>query len=339
MKKYFRILIPIFIVQCSLFIVHCSAQDPIYSQFYAAPMQLNPAFAGNAYAPFIAANYRSQFSSFSGGAAYSTYSISYDQFLEGLNSGIGISLMNDDAGQGIYKKTYANVNYAYKIKINEDFTAKMGIQAGIIQTNLDWSKLIFYDQLDAQTGPYNSNGEVRASQETKPASSSNTVFDVGTGFLVYSSKFYAGFAAKHLTTPYIGFKPSNAGLIGIPIQWNVHAGYEITLTEATRSKPSSYVTPNIMAVKQADFTQIVAGAYSGFGPVFAGAWMRYSGGPESIIALIGYRQDYFKIGYSYDYTISGLSGKTGGTHEVSFTINLDPYRAKFDLNDCFQMFR
>ncbi len=339
MARYFHFLIPIFIVHCSLFIVHCSAQDPIYSQFYAAPMQLNPAFAGNAYAPFIAANYRSQFSSFNGGAAYSTYSVSYDQFLEGLNSGIGISLMNDDAGQGIYKKTYANVNYAYKIKINDDFSAKMGIQAGIIQTSLDWTKLIFYDQLDAQTGPYNPNGEVRPSQETKPASTTNTVFDVSTGFLVYSPKFYAGFTAKHLTTPYIGFKSSNAGLIGIPIQWNVHAGYEITLAEATRSKPSTYVTPNIMMVKQADFMQIVGGAYAGFGSVFAGTWLRYSGAPESVIALIGFRQDYFKIGYSYDYTISGLSGKTGGTHEISFTVNLDPYRAKFDLNDCFQMFR
>ena len=330
MKKNFLFFVPIYIF--SLLCVKKYAQDPIYSQFYAAPLLLNPAFAGNAYAPFIAANYRSQFASFNNGTAYSTYSVSYDQFLEGLNSGIGLSLMSDDAGQGIYKKTMANVNYAYKIKINDDFSAKMGIQAGIIQTSLDWSKLIFYDQL-------NPGGTELPTQEIKPAQTSTTVFDVSTGFLVYSPKFYAGFTAKHLTTPYLGFKPSNAGLIGVPIQFNVHAGYEITITEATRVKPSSYITPNIMLVKQADFTQVIGGAYAGFGPVFAGAWMRYSGGPESIIALIGFRQDYFKIGYSYDYTVSGLANKTGGTHEVSFTVNLDPYRAKFDLNDCFQMFR
>ncbi len=337
MARYFRFLIPIYIL--FHFCADLSAQDPIYSQFYAAPLQLNPAFAGNAFAPFIAVNYRSQFSAFNGGAAYSTYSVSYDQFLEGLNSGIGISIMNDDAGQGIYKKTYASVDYSYKIKINENLNAKMGIQAGLIQSNLDWTRLIFSDQLDAQTGPYNNDGSTRPSQETKPQNNSNSNFDVSTGFLVYGTKFYGGFTAKHLTTPYIGFKSSNAGLIGIPIQFNVHAGYEFTLSEATRSKPSSYVTPNIMVVKQADFTQIVGGAYTGIGPVFAGAWMRYSGGPESVIALIGFRQDYFKIGYSYDYTISGLSGKTGGTHEISFTVNLDPFRSKFDINDCFQMFR
>ena len=81
MKKNFLFFTPIYIF--SLLCVKTYAQDPIYSQFYAAPLQLNPAFAGNAYAPFIAANYRSQFASFNNGAAYSTYSVSYDQFLKG----------------------------------------------------------------------------------------------------------------------------------------------------------------------------------------------------------------------------------------------------------------
>ncbi|MEL7422621.1 MAG: type IX secretion system membrane protein PorP/SprF, partial [Bacteroidota bacterium] len=44
------------IVVCSL-----QAQDPIFSQFYAAPLQLNPAFAGTTIAPRFTFNHRNQY--------------------------------------------------------------------------------------------------------------------------------------------------------------------------------------------------------------------------------------------------------------------------------------
>lgn len=56
------------------------AQDPIYSQYYAAPIQLNPAFAGNTYTPHIAINYRNQWPSLN--QAYVSYSVSYSQFFK-----------------------------------------------------------------------------------------------------------------------------------------------------------------------------------------------------------------------------------------------------------------
>jgi len=32
------------------------AQDPIFSQYYSAPLQLNPAFTGNTYTPHLGFN-------------------------------------------------------------------------------------------------------------------------------------------------------------------------------------------------------------------------------------------------------------------------------------------
>lgn len=52
------------------------AQDPVFTQFYAAPLQLNPAFAGNTYAPFITVNYRNQWSGFNSFKTYVTYAAS-----------------------------------------------------------------------------------------------------------------------------------------------------------------------------------------------------------------------------------------------------------------------
>ena len=76
-----------------------SAQDPVYTQFYAAPLQLNPAFTGTTYAPRFGLIYRNQLPSFAGNA-YETYSASYDQFVPDLNSGFGFFVASDDQGEG-----------------------------------------------------------------------------------------------------------------------------------------------------------------------------------------------------------------------------------------------
>jgi type IX secretion system PorP/SprF family membrane protein len=314
------------------------AQDPVFSQFFASPLQLNPAFAGNAYAPFIALNYRMQFPAFNGsGAAYSTFAASYDQHLAGLNSGFGFSLMADDAGQGIYKKIYTNVDYSYKVTINKNLTTRLGVEVGFIQSNLDWSKLVFPDQI-----PPGPNGQPTATGEVPLSENSRTIFDMSMGAVVYGSGFHAGFTAKHLATPNEGFINANQNLrIGLPTRWTIHGGYEIVLKKATRYAPSNYITPLLMHVRQGDFNQTVIGASGGFGYITAGLLYRHSGpSPESLITMIGFKQDYFKIGYSYDYSVGSLFGRTSGSHEISLTINLDPKANKrIDINDCFQIFR
>jgi type IX secretion system PorP/SprF family membrane protein len=315
-------------------------QDPVFSQFFASPLQLNPAFAGNAYAPFIALNYRMQYPAFNGsGAAYSTFAASYDQHLEGLNSGIGFSLMADDAGQGIYKKTYTSVHYSYKVSINKNLTTRIGVEAGFIQANLDWNKLIFLDQIGDLSNP---DAPLRPTNEVPLASNSRNIFDMSTGFLIYGSGFHAGISAKHLATPNEGFINANQNLrIGLPTRWTIHGGYEIVLKRATRYAPANYITPLLMHVRQGDFSQTILGASGGFGYITGGLMYRHSGSQaESIISMIGFKQDYFKIGYSYDYSVGGLFGQTGGSHEISVTINLDPYAGKkVDINDCFKIFR
>jgi type IX secretion system PorP/SprF family membrane protein len=332
-KRLLLIPILLFLLRGGIMI----AQDPVFSQFYASPLQLNPAFAGNAYAPFIALNYRMQYPNFLNGAAYSTFAASYDQFLNGLNSGIGFSLMTDDAGQGILRKNFASAHYAYKVAVNDDAAFKIGVEAGMIQTNLNWSKLTFGDQLD----PTNGN-PTKPTGEAVPASLNRSVFDLSTGVLFYSSGFYIGVTAKHLATPNEEFIKTDRNLrVGLPIRWNVHGGYEIILRKATRYRPANFITPSLMVVKQGDFAQVVGGAYGGFGPIIAGAWYRQAySNPDAFITMIGFKQDYFKIAYSYDYQVGQLGGATGGSHEISLTINLDPYsKKKFDPSDCFKMFR
>jgi type IX secretion system PorP/SprF family membrane protein len=319
------------------------AQDPVFSQWYASPLQTNPAFAGINQAPFIALNYRMQYPSFNNGAAYSTFSGSFDQALNRSNSSIGISIMTDDAGQGILKKTYASAIYAYKVNINDKMGVKIGVEGGMISSNLDWNKLVFLDQIDPISGWVNPDGTIRPTSEVRPEQINRTVFDISTGLLLYAPNFHVGLSAKHMATPDESFlKSTNSNLrIGLPVRWTLHGGYEVILQKSTRSRPASFVTPSLMIVKQGDFAQFVGGVYAGLGPIFTGVWYRHAlSNPESAIFAIGFRQDFFKIGYSYDFPVGGLSTRTGGSHEISVNINLDPYQnKKKDLNDCFKMFR
>ena len=89
------------------------AQDPQFSQFYANPLYLNPAFAGTARCPRLAMNYRNQWPGIPGN--FVTYSASYDQHVDNMNGGLGVLVMNDRAGAGALTTTGASGIYSYQL--------------------------------------------------------------------------------------------------------------------------------------------------------------------------------------------------------------------------------
>ena len=321
----------------SLFINEVKGQDPVFTQFYAAPLQLNPAFAGNTYAPFITVNYRNQWSGFNNFKTYVTYAASFSQFIEGMNSGIGLMIQSDNAGDGIYKNTRVSAIYSYKVQVNRDFAVKFGIEGTAVQNRLDWNKLVFPDQIDP-------TGEVNfPSNEVAPTDLTKSYIDLSTGILAYSKLFYGGITIKHLNTPDESLLDINSNInSGLPVRLSIHAGSQFPLFTDNKGNSKSFISPNIMFVKQGDFGQVNAGAYFGFGAFFAGAWYRHAfSNGDAAIALVGFQKGIMKFGYSYDFTISGLTtAVTGGTHEFSFIINLDHNKTRrVDYNDCFEIFR
>ncbi|MCB0661689.1 MAG: type IX secretion system membrane protein PorP/SprF [Saprospiraceae bacterium] len=322
------------------------SQDPVFSQFYAAPLQINPAFAGNTLAPRIALNYRNQWPSLTGG--YVTYAASYEQLFEPLNSGLGLMVQADDAGDGTYKSTNFGLTYAYRLTFGNNFFAKIGVEVGGAQISLDWDRLIFADQIDPINGPTGPGGITNPSGEIRPDDLNKTYFDISTGMLLYSPNFYFGFSAKHLNTPDQTLLNTNDQLTsGLPIRWTVHGGTQIPITSGSRNSFPVFISPNLAFIKQGDFGQIDGGAYVGFGMFFAGAWYRYAfTNGDAVIGTIGIQKDIFKIGYSMDFTVSDLAMEgTGGAHEISLILNFENSetfqrkRRSSRFNDCFQLFR
>ena len=72
-KIFFAVAVAIFMSDTA------QAQDPAFSQFYANPLYLNPAFAGSNECPRANLNYRDQWPGI--GRTYITTSASFDQHI------------------------------------------------------------------------------------------------------------------------------------------------------------------------------------------------------------------------------------------------------------------
>lgn len=320
-------------------ITHINAQDPVFSQFYAAPLQLNPALTGLVDAPVFTLNYRNQWAGVPN--AYTTYAATYSQYAPRLNSGFGMSVMADVAGNGIYNTYQVGAHYAYDIRFSDDFYMRMGMEAAWVGKRLDWSQLIFLDQIDPLTGAFDQDGNPNPTQEQAPAQNVNYL-DLGVGALLHTKHFYVGFAAKHLTAPDESFWPRENFLGELPIRFTVHAGAEIPLNKDNKYKKTTFLSPSILFAKQRQFHQLNLGAYLRYNIILGGIWFRHTfTNADAVIMMVGFQKGPIKVAYSYDLTVSRLGMQAGGAHEVSLMFNLgDPNRKRQQrYNDCMQLFR
>lgn len=274
------------------------AQDPEFTQFYANPLYLNPAFAGSARCARIVMNYRNQWPALTG--TFVTYNASYDQHFRAIGGGIGLLVNQDYAGQGTLVTTNASAMYSPTIPLTREFSVKMAFQATYHQKRVDWDKLTFGDMIDPR------RGFVYTSLEQRKYTSVS-MFDVSAGILGYSKRYFFGFAMNHLTEPNEGFLGSSP----LPIKYTGHAGALIQLDRTGETA----ISPNILFQKQQDFRQLNLGFYVIKGPLVGGLWYRNE---DAFIALIGIQKGMVKMGYSYDITVSKLANATAGSHEISF---------------------
>ena len=195
-----------------------SAQDPAFSQFYANPLYLNPAFAGTNVCPRVNLNYRDQWPGI--GRTYVTTSVSWDQHIQSIGGGLGILVSQDRAGAGNLNTSHASLLYSYRLRLNNTFSMKAGFEASYRMIQLDWTDLTFGDMIDPQYGFIYPTGE---QIDTYP--SSRNFPDFSAGLLGYSENFFFGFAAHHLTMPNQGFISESE----LPTKLTAHIGGNFTI--------------------------------------------------------------------------------------------------------------
>lgn len=285
------------------------SQDPTFTQFYSNPIYLNPAFTGSNGCPRFVSNFRSQWNGLTGN--YQTTSFAYDQYVKSISGGVGIIGLYDSQGQNTIQTSMIGLTYSYHLKVNRKFSIMFGARAAYFQKFLDWNKLTFGDMIDPR------RGFIYQTNET-PRGGSRGFFDVSSGVIGFSKNYFFGIAMHHMN------RPDESLILGksnLPIRYTAHFGSNIRIDRNGRYGVSTFLMPNVIYQYQNGFQEFNLGTYVKFGNLTAGVWYRTT---DAFILSFGYQANKYKVGYSYDLTVSKLGNMISqGSHEVSLGFNFN----------------
>jgi type IX secretion system PorP/SprF family membrane protein len=287
-----------------------SGQDVEFSQYYANPIYLNPAFAGSEDYTRVALNYKALLPSSYGN--YSIYSASIDKYYDELGGGIGFQIMNDRQAQGVINNLSLGLVYSYHIRLKKNWSLNAGLKLGYNINTVNGNNLIMTDMIDPSTGVSGTNSESGLYQKS-------LYFDFSAGILSWYDRYYFGVSVDHLTKPQISLGSDDPG----PIyrKYTFHGGVEIPFIN-TIYKEYMTLSPNIIYQQQGKASKINLGLYLNRNALSAGLWLRSNTQLNftGAVFMLGYITDYSTFAYSYDipFYLNGVNGVIYGSHEVTF---------------------
>ena len=317
LHKYLFALLAIFTS-----LANAKAQDVEMSQYFSAPLQLNPAMTGISYGPRATLNYRNQWSALGDGfnGGYTTYMAGFDMHIDKIRAGIGCLFVGDLIANGIYGSYKVSLLYSQQIKINRKMAVKIGIEGSYIHSRIKWSELRWSDMIDPYTGFYNNIDQPNPTAEPTPGTTALHRGEMGAGALFFTEKLYVGFAVNNLLMHKQSFTGNSDAQV--PLKFKVHFGGIFPVRHKKEMRYNIWVSPNVLFVNQRNAFQAEGTFLTGISFMYFGLGYRHAiRNSDAVIGYVGFKKGKFRVGYSYDYTISKLINRTGGTHELSFTFN------------------
>jgi len=272
-------------------------QEPRMSQNMMLPIVYNPSATGLSEGIDVTLVSRTQWAGAKGedGSSISPQSffITGDAMIPALGGGVSLVLLNEKLTP--ITQTKVRANYAYHLPIKKG-TLQFGLMVGLTDQSLDVGKI----NAENQDDPF-----LQALQ--KESSSMN--FDAGVGaFYAIHGKLYVGLSAMQLLGTKARYKTDYLVYQDV-LSLNLSGRYIFSPTyhPEWQFEPSTLMSFS-KGIYQMDLNFLVR--YNK--KVWGGVGYRIN---DAIIAMIGFKVQEFRIGYSYD--ISTTPMRNGGTHEVS----------------------
>lgn len=324
-----------------------NAQDPRNSQYYQAPLRLNPAMAGVFEGIWrVGTNFRTQWGSVLGGSsAYYTYSVGGEYKLPVFRSdyvGLSFSALTDVAGGGQYNITDINIGATYMKKLTgggrsyrRTLTSYLvaGAQLGFGQRSVKWVNLTYSTQYVVDDNTYNRG--IVSGEGGGTLRNSKIYPDLSAGLLWYGvlgerKSIYAGFGVFHLNRPEISLTSRSTSLERLYSRFTVHAGGEFLI--GGRNSAISLL-PGAVGMFQGPSMEINAGIglkyqaprYDDFA-LRVGIWTRLVNRQEveidndALIVSLGVDYQAFQFAVSYDVNTSTLVPASKGQGALEFSI-------------------
>ncbi|MFL9482182.1 PorP/SprF family type IX secretion system membrane protein [Chitinophagaceae bacterium LWZ2-11] len=298
------------------------AQDPHFSQFFASPLTLNPAFTGKFDGEFrVAGNYRNQWPTIYNAFITTTGSV---DFHVGKNSiapndtwGVGAMFYSDNSANGAVKSNYAGISTAYHKGLDEEGYHQIGLgfQATYANMNIYTQNLKFEDQLT------NAGFTGVTSEIFNYSTLSTKYFDMNAGVLYTGSTsdrnfFYFGISLYHINRP-------KQKLTGAEYILNPRATFQAGTYFGISDNATLHFSGLQTFQGGASETLLGGAVQLTANPdvpkptsLYLGTWVRFN---DALIPYVGIEYDDFRLGVTYDVNTSTLktaSQKQGGI-EVS----------------------
>jgi type IX secretion system PorP/SprF family membrane protein len=306
MKKPIRKYV-LAILMASCWFITIQSQDVHYSQMYATPLFVNPAFTGNHECDFrVAANYRQQAASFT--VPFETYTAwgdtrIYPTFLRKRGwFGIGSHLYYDNAGNGDLKKVQGMLFSAYSQGFNSDNSlyGSLGVGLGVTNRSINKNNLIYGDQWRDDLLAFDPSLQSKDITNIKNSSIFYADFNLGLSVhhLVNSRWMYeVGGSMSHINKPKESFFGENDHQVGRKLI--AHGTVQHILSNHLLIKPEVYF------ISHEGVQQVLAGAnlVANFEELklYGGLWYRFG---RDIIPTIGIEYNKLSLLFSYDINVS-----------------------------------
>jgi type IX secretion system PorP/SprF family membrane protein len=290
-------------------------QDPHFTQYMNNMSVVNPAYATATPAILnLGSLYRSQWTGIEGAPKTLTL-FAHTPINNKIET--GISLISDNIGDGAKKETNFFADFAYILQLDEKQNLSFGVKAGFstISTNFNGFRLNSGDISTDKAFLENVN-------ETLP--------NIGVGAYYFTDNYYVGISAPNLLSAEHIKERKEISSLGVQkIHTYFTGGYVFDINEAFKLKPAFMAIFVTGAPVTVDLTANVL-----YNEKFElGAAYRFN---DSVSLLMNINvTPNFKIGYSYDYTISNLSQFDSGSHEIGLFYNLDLLGKGYDKSPRF----
>ncbi|MBC6998808.1 type IX secretion system membrane protein PorP/SprF [Cytophaga sp. FL35] len=262
-------------------------QDAQYTQYMYNTMAVNPAYAGSRGVLSIAGLHRSQWIGLDG--APKTQTLNFHSPVS-ERVGIGLSIVNDEIGNGTNQETYFDGVFSYTIPLAREAKLSFGVKASAHLLNVDFNKLANYNNEASSLGLSNID------RKFSP--------NFGAGVYYHTDNAYIGLSVPNfLKTKHFDDSSSSTSFLAEErMNFYMIAGYIFDIHPIWKFKPAALVKAVSGAPLQVDLS-----ANFLYNEKFTlGAAYRWD---AAVSAMFGFQlTDQFLVGLAYDREVTELGG-------------------------------
>lgn len=207
---------------------------------------------------------------------------------------------------GAFRNISVSGIYAIHLPVSNNYNISFGTKLGLSNSTFLQDRAVVLSQMPGYTGPV--MGDPTYDSYIANQSSLNFM-DIGAGLYFYGDGLYVGISADKLSKGLVEFGSGTANF-DPRMHFNFTAGYRFNLTNDWTLMPSALV--KYMDIAPPAIEGSVQFEYKEW--LWFGASYRHT---DAVVGMIGCNiSDRFKIGYSYDFSISEFNNYSSGGHEV-----------------------